>query len=288
MPTFSVAGLQLELPNADNLDVCEGEIRLAKARYPWIDMILLPELASFGTALRYAQPMPGPAERRYSALAKELGIWLLPGSLYERRRGKVLNCAPVIAPDGRVIGRHRKMFPWTPYERGVTPGREFVVFDVPRIGRFGVSTCYDGWFPEVSRSLAWMGAEVILHPTLTGSIDRDVELAIARTNAVSNQCYFLDLNSAGRLGVGRSIFCGPGGEVLHQAADGREVIAVELDLEYLRRCRRTGWNGLSQPLKNFRDSLVKFPCYGATVRRSPALSRLGPVRSPTPARKKSR
>jgi deaminated glutathione amidase len=288
VPTFTVAGLQLELPNTDNVDLCLREIRIAKARYPWLDMILLPELASLGTALDRAQPLPGAAERRYAALARELGIWLLPGSLYERSRGKTFNTVPVIDPSGKVIARYRKMFPWTPYERGVTPGTEFVVFDVPGIGRFGVSTCYDGWFPEISRSLAWLGAEVILHPTLTGSIDRDVELAIARTNAVSNQCYFLDLNCAGPLGVGRSIFCGPGGEVLHQAESGREIIAVELDLEHVRRCRRSGWNGLGQPLKSFRDSQLRFPCYRVTARPSPALKRLGPIRSPTPGVRKFR
>ena len=287
MPTFTVAGLQLELPNADNVDLCLHEIRLAKVRYPWLDMILLPELASLGTALDRAQLLPGPAERRYATLARELGIWLLPGSVYERSRGKIFNTVPVIDPSGKVIARYRKMFPWTPYERGVTPGTKFVVFDVPGIGRFGVSTCYDGWFPEISRSLAWLGAEVILHPTLTGSIDRDVELAIARTNAVSNQCYFLDLNCAAPLGVGRSIFCGPGGEVLHQAESGREIIAVELDLEHVRRCRRSGWNGLGQPLKSFRDSQLRFPCYRVTARPSPALARLGPIRSPTSAVRKS-
>ena len=67
-----------------------------------------------------------------------------------------------------------------PYEAGVTPGDRFAVFDVPRVGRFGVSVCYDGWFPQTSRSLAWLGAEVIVHPTLTSSIDRDGELALAR------------------------------------------------------------------------------------------------------------
>jgi deaminated glutathione amidase len=286
--TFTVAGLQLELPNADNVDLCLQEISSAKARYPWLDMILLPELASLGTALDRAQLLPGPAERRYATLARELGIWLLPGSLYERSRGKTFNTVPVIDPSGKVVARYRKMFPWTPYERGVTPGTEFVVFDVPSIGRFGVSTCYDGWFPEISRSLAWLGAEVILHPTLTGSIDRDVELAIARTNAVSNQCYFLDLNSAAPLGVGRSIFCGPGGEVLHQAESGREIIAIELDLEHVRRCRSSGWNGLGQPLKSFRDSQLRFPCYRVSSRTSPALERLGPIRSPTSAVRKSR
>jgi predicted amidohydrolase len=240
-------------------------------------MVVLPELASFGTLLSRAEVLPGPTERHYARLARELGIWLLPGSLYERQRGRVFNTVPVINPAGRVVARYRKMFPWCPYEQGVTPGRDFVVFDVPRVGRFGVSVCYDGWFLEVSRSLAWLGAEVILHPTLTSSIDRDFELAVARTNAGTNQCYFIDINVTGGLGTGRSIACGPGGEVIHQAGSGREIIALELDLDYVRRCRRNGWNGLGQPLKSFRDSTVRFPAYGASRGRSPALAGLGPL-----------
>jgi predicted amidohydrolase len=82
------------------------------------------------------------------------------------------------------------MYPFEPYEQGVTPGEEFCVFDIPEVGRFGVSICYDMWFPETTRTLAWMGAEVILHPTMTGTIDRDAELAIVRASAVTNQVYF--------------------------------------------------------------------------------------------------
>jgi predicted amidohydrolase len=48
-----------------------------------------------------------------------------------------------------------------------TPGGEFVVFDLPEVGRIGVSICYETWCPEVARHLSWMGAEVILQPTLT-------------------------------------------------------------------------------------------------------------------------
>jgi transcriptional regulator with PAS, ATPase and Fis domain len=53
------------------------------------------------------------------------------------------------------------------------------------------------WFPETTRTLAWMGAEVVIHPTMTNTIDRDLELAIARTNAAVNQCWFVDVNCAG-------------------------------------------------------------------------------------------
>src|SRR3546814_358154 len=170
------------------------------------------------------------------------------------------------------------MFPFAPYERGVAPGSEFVVFDVPGAGRFGVSICYDMWFPETTRSLASLGAEVILHPTLTNTIDRDAELAIARASAATNQCYFVDINVAGALGVGRSVICGPGGEVIHQAGSGREVIAFEVDFAHVRRCRERGWQGLGQPLKSFRDSTVAFPAYGAAAAPSDALCEFGASR----------
>ena len=83
----------------------------------------------------------------------------------------------------------------------VARGNRHTVFDIPDVGRFGVSICYDMWFPETTRTLAWMGAEVILHPSLTNTIDRDVEISIARASAATNQCYFVDLNCSGRLGL---------------------------------------------------------------------------------------
>jgi len=275
---FSVAGLQLELAGGDNVAELLGEIRAAKARYPWLDMVMLPELASFGTRTAQAVRLPGPVERRYCEVARDLGIWLLPGSLYERRGGRIYNTAPLIDPAGRVVARYRKLFPWTPYERGVTPGESFVVARASGGAHLGISICYDAWFPETTRSLAWLGAEAILHPTLTNSIDRDVEVAIARATAATQQCYYLDINLAGALGAGRSVVCGPGGEVIHQAGTAREVIAVQLDLDYVRRCRAAGWQGLGQPLKSFRDSTLKFPCYRPNRRAAPALARLGAVR----------
>ena len=95
------------------------------------------------------------------------------------------------------------------------------MFDVPDAGRFGVSICYDLWFPETARTLAAMGAEVILHPTLTGTIDRDVELAIVRATAAQNQCFVFGINGFGDCGNGRSIIVGPAGEVLYQGQSAR-------------------------------------------------------------------
>jgi predicted amidohydrolase len=250
-------------------------------RFPWVRMVLLGELCGFGANTSHAQCLPGGAEEFLRNVARESGLWLIPGSMYECDGDTVFNTTPVIDPQGAVVARYRKLFPFAPYERGVAPGSKFVVFDVPGAGRFGVSICYDMWFPETTRSLVAMGAEVILHPTLTNTIDRDTELAIARASAATNQVYFVDINVAGTLGVGRSVVCGPGGEVIHQAGSGREVIAFEADFDYLRRCRERGWQGLGQPLKSFRDSTVAFPAYGASAAPSTALDALGPLQLPT-------
>ncbi len=279
-PGFGIAGLQLAHAPGDNLERIAAEIRGVARRFPWVRMVLLGELGCYGASPDFAQCMPGDAEAFLRELARQHGLWLIPGSLYERRDGKVYNTTPVIDPDGNVIARYRKIYPFAPYERDVAPGNEFVIFDVPGAGRFGVSICYDMWFPETTRSLASLGAEVILHPTMTNTIDRDVEIAIARASAATNQCYFVDVNVAGDLGVGRSVVCGPGGEVIHQAGEGREVIAFEADFAYLRRCRERGWHGLGQPLKSFRDHPVVFPAYGAARAPSAAFDALGPLRLP--------
>jgi len=276
---FSIAGLQLALSYADNRDRIERDIAATIRRFPWVQMVVLPELASFGVALAAAEALPGPTEERYRALARRLGIWLVPGSLYEREGDRIFNTAVVIDPSGAVVGRYRKIYPFLPYESGVSHGTETLVFDVPEVGRFGVSICYDQWFPEVTRAMAWQGAEVILHPTLTATIDRAQELVLAQANAIVNQCYFVDINHAGALGNGRSIIVGPEGDVIHQAGEQNEVIPVTLDLERVRDTRTRGIKGLGQVLKSFRDTRVEFPCYGAAA-ESPSLRALGPLALP--------
>lgn len=282
MSTFAIAALQLDLDHRDNIDEIGDEVRGLKRRFPWVDMVMIGELAAFGPKLDKAEPLPGPAEARFADVARECGVWLVPGSLYERSGARVFNTTPVINPDGEVIARYRKMYPFLPYERDIAAGDQSVVFDVPGKGRIGLSICYDMWFPETTRTLAWMGAEVILHPVMTNTIDRDVELAMARSAAATNQCYVFDINVAGRLGYGRSIVCGPGGEVIHQAGVDREIIPVDVDFEYVRRVRERGWHGLGQVLKSYRDGAHVFPQY-ANGAASAALNRLGELEKPDAA-----
>ena len=277
MSSFSIAGLQVDWPREDNRDRLEKETARVVARFPWVQMAVFPELCSFGPDIRLAETMPGPTEDSYRALAKRHRIWLIPGSIYERAGEDVFNTAPVINPDGEVVARYRKMYPFLPYEVGVKSGAEFVTFDVPEVGCFGVSICYDGWVPETTRALVWKGAEVILHPTMTGTIDRRQELILAQANAIANQCYFVDVNAAGQLGNGRSIVVGPEGEVLHQSGEVGEQIPFTIDLNRVREVRRSGTLRLGQILKSFRDTPIEFSCYRGGYKDSPSMSALGPL-----------
>ena len=279
MRNIGIAGLQLDLDKGNNLDRLAAEVRMAKMRLPWLDLIVLSELAAFGPSLEFAEPEGGPAEKHFRNLAREVKTWLIPGSYFTKLGGEVFNTSIVINPDGEIVARYHKIFPWTPYENGVAGGRSFCTFDIPGVGRFGLCICYDIWFPEVARALAWEGAEVLINPSLTNTIDRDVELAIARGTAAQNQVFVFYVNGAGRQGFGRSMVCGPGGEVMHQAGSGREVFALELDLDVARHVRQRGWHGLGQPLKSFRDAELTFPQYVKGA-RSRALDSLGPLEMP--------
>jgi len=167
MSFLSIAGLQLELGVEDNLSVIEREIDLVKKRFPWIQMVVLPELCTYGANTGMAVQLPGEVENCFRQSAKKNNIWLIPGSIYERREDKVFNTAPVINPDGEVIARYAKQYPFLPYEKHVEHSDNFVVFEVPGVGKIGLIICYDIWFPEIIRQLTWMGAEAIIVPTLT-------------------------------------------------------------------------------------------------------------------------
>ena len=282
MAHLAVAGLQLDLTPGDNIARIADEVGATKRRLPWVELILVGELAAYGAATASAEAMPGPAEVRLAQIARDNGVWLVPGSIYEASGGRIYNTAPVINPAGHVVARYRKIYPFYPYEQGVSAGDEVCVFDIPRVGRVGLSICYDMWFPETTRAMACLGAEVILHPTMTNTIDRQTETAIARASAAQNQVWFVDINVAGDLGVGGSCVYGPGGEIVHEAGPGREIIALDLDLDHVRRVRDRGWHGLGQTLKSFRDGPAAFDPYLPGGRSTPSLLALGPLEMPRP------
>jgi len=281
MKPFGIAGIQMNLHHGNNVDAIEERINVLMSLYPWVEMVLVSELAAHGPLHNYAETMPGDTEQRFCAIAQKHNIWLVPGSFFELRNNAIYNTAPVINPQGEVIARHRKLFPFLPFEEGIEAGDEFVIFDVPNAGRFGLCICYDMWFPEVLRTLTSMGAEVILHPVLTGTNDRDIELNHARSSGALFQSYIIDINGLGVGGVGKSCLIDPAGRVIHQSGESEEFLVTELDFDLVRRQRETGLRGLGQPLKSFRDSKINFTVYNQTLNQNNYLNSLGAMQKPS-------
>ena len=228
MTPFGIAGVQMHVTVGSNLEAMRHRIDLVMHLYPWVQMIVFSELCVHGPLLPHAQPLPGESEDELCTAARRHGIWLVNGSMFERRDGHIHNTTSVIDPQGTVIGRYRKLYPFQPFEQGVTPGEAFLYWDVPGVGRFGVLNCYDIWFPENARTLAAHGVEVILHPVLTHTIDRDVDLCIARATAAMQQCYVFDINGLGAGGNGYSAVFDPHGRALYEGGGSEQFIPVEI------------------------------------------------------------
>jgi predicted amidohydrolase len=274
--TIGVAGIQMEI--LDGEDHQKKMARLVKktaAYFPWVELILFSELGVFGGDPKSAEAIPGPVTDRFCDLAAKYGKWLIPGSMYEKDGSDLYNTAVVISPSGEITAKYRKLFPWRPLETN-SRGKEFCVFEIHGCGRFGLAICYDQWFPEVARTLAWMGAEVILHPTMTTTSDRGLELVISQANAIFNQLYFLSVNGVRDGGNGKSIFVDPDGRVLQTAGETETILTEILDLDRVTRTREYGTIGLCQTLNELRDFPYEFPIYKEGIARGAVFKRISP------------
>ena len=282
MTPFAIAGVQMHVSALHpNVEAMRHRLDILMARFPWTQMVLFSELAPYGPLDKFAQAFPNDTIAQFQEDARRHRVWLIPGSMFEKRAdGLIYNTSVVINPDGEIVARYSKMFPFRPYEAGVAAGTEFCIFDVPEVGRFGLSICYDIWFPETTRHLTSQGVEVLLHPVLTGTTDRDAELAIARATAAQFQCYVFDVNGLAAGGVGRSMVVDPAATVLHQSAGQEDLFPIEVDLDMVRRQRETGMRGLGQVLKSFRDRSAEFPVYDRTSGADGYLHTLGPLEIP--------
>ncbi|MEV6605193.1 carbon-nitrogen hydrolase family protein [Kutzneria sp. NPDC051319] len=252
------------------LDTFADELAAVLADHPGTRLVMYPELHLCGAEnpRDTAEPLSGPRTRRLAEMAGDLGIWLVPGTVCERGpSGEVFNTALAFSPGGSLVASYRKIFPWRPYEP-YDPGDRFVVFDIPDAGRVGFSICYDAWFPELTRHLAWMGADVVLNPVQTTTPDRAQELVLARANAIVNQVFVVSLNVAGPFGVGSSVVVGPEGQVLAETAGADPaVLAVTLDVEEVARVRQRGTAGVNRMWDQFRDgdAPIELPLYQGRI-----------------------
>ena len=269
----------------------ERHVRTLAAVFPNLDLYVFPEvyltaLGSWdhgypvGYVERVAETIPGPLSERISELARSVGKWVVPGSIYERADGHIYNTAMAFDPDGELVATYRKIMPWMPYEN-TTPGDSLTVFEIPGIGKVGLLICFDAWVPKISRNLAWMGAELILQPTYTRTNDRELELVLTRANAITNQVYVVSPNYGGLFGTGRSIVVDPEGQVLATGGSGEEYLTQMLDLGRVETVREHGTYGMIRMWQQLRDAPPPdLPAYREGFAAGAIMRGLGPLTVP--------
>lgn len=196
----------------------------------------------------------GDAARMFQGLAKELGIYLLGGSITEKLPGesRPANTSFLWNPQGERIARYRKLHMFDVDIAGgpacresdeIQPGGGIVVARTA-LADFGLSICYDLRFGEMFRLMARAGAQVML---LAANFTRETGRAhwesLLRARAIENTCYVAACGQVGQKekfrAHGNSMVVDPWGRVIAQAGDdGTEVITADVDLSYLRQVRR--------------------------------------------------
>lgn len=258
----------------------EQRVRSARSLFDGVQLVLAPELylmalpglldESDGAMQERAVEIPGALTERLGALARETGVWLVPGSVWERTDEGIYNTVAVFSPQGELVTSYRKCFPWQPYETS-RPGHSVVSFDIEGIGKVGLAICHDGAFPEVFRQLAWDGAEAILQVVLTGTSDRTAEIVVARANAIVNQVHIVNVNAASPVGNGRSVVIDPEGTVRYEAGSGDEVLTTVLDFDAVRLVRERGAFGINRLWEQLdrHGAELELPMYGGRYRPRP-------------------
>lgn len=261
--TLTLAVTQMTCGWDRDANIAQAETLVRDAAAQGATLVLLQEL--FETPyfcseqnpdhLDLAQPFEGnPLIAHFAALAGELGV-VLPISFFERTERQFFNSMALADADGAILGIYRKThipdgpgynekFYFTPGDTG------FRVWDTA-VGKIGVGICWDQWFPEAARSMAVMGADVLLYPTAIGSEPQDKSLnskahwqRTMQGHAAANMAVVAASNRVGVEQVGHEMTFYGGSFIADETGDKvvemKEETGISLasfDLDVIRKSR---------------------------------------------------
>ena len=272
MRNIKVAAIQIQMSRVVEENIAKADKFVREAAKNGAQVILLPELFErqyFCQERRYdyyeyaTTVEENPAVIHFTKVAAELGI-VMPISFYEKDGNRIFNTIAMLDADGTVMGIYRKThipddhyyqekFYFTPGDTG------FKVWDT-KFGKIGVGICWDQWFPETARSMAILGAEMLLYPTAIGSepilnVDSSGHWRrVMQGHAAAN---LMPVIAANRIGVeevkpseenggqksslsfyGSSFIADASGEIIVDGSrDKEEILYAEFDLEAIGKDR---------------------------------------------------
>ena len=253
---MKLALLQLSVSRDKSENIHRACDKIRQAAKEGVDVAVLGEMFCCpyeNSAFRpYGEEKGGETQAALSALAKELGIYIVGGSFPELDGGKVYNTSCVYDREGREIAHHRKMHLFDIAVEGgqyfkesdtLSAGNTITTFET-EFGTMGLAICFDMRFEELCRCMALRGAKVMFAPSAfnmtTGPAHWEL---LFRQRAVDNQCFTVAVSPArdengSYVAYGNSLAVDPWGTVLSRCGGEACVQIVELDLSKIDSVRR--------------------------------------------------
>ncbi|XP_069693909.1 deaminated glutathione amidase-like isoform X2 [Periplaneta americana] len=243
----------------DNIQVCSKLIKAAKDKN--CEMVFLPEACDYigeskEETLAMSESLDEYLLKTFCNLAKENEIWLSLGGIHVRVGGeKLQNTHIIIDATGNIVAKYEKshLFDVNLPEQGirlmesdyVLPGQTIVPPVETPVGKVGLSICYDMRFPELSLTLAGMGAEILTFPSaftyVTGAAHWET---ILRTRAIESQSYVVAAAQTGshnkkRISWGHAMIVDPWGTVIAHCSEDMNIATAEINLSYVQMLRES-------------------------------------------------
>lgn len=250
------AVLQLKVSDIKDENLKKADEMIRNAAANGADIIILPEIFNcpydINLFKNYSEVYPGPTTKLLSSLSKELGIYLIGGSICESENNLYYNTSYSFDKKGNLIGKHRKIHLFDIDIKNkiefkesdvLSCGNKITVFDT-EFCKIGVLICFDMRFPELIREMTLAGAKIIVSPAsfniVTGPAHWEV---IARTRAIDNQIFFIAAspardNNSSYVSYGHSLIINPWGEIIAEADENECILYGDIDLDLIEKIRK--------------------------------------------------
>ncbi len=187
-----------------------------------VDLIVFPELVTSGYELgvrftEVAQRIPGPSINLMAQRAAEFGVYIAFGLVTkEKVESVIFNTAVLVGPDGELVGAYNKVHLRGEERMAFREGYRFPVLET-EIGNIGLMLGWDLAFPEVARSLALDGADIVCALSNWETAYMDEYRTYVKSRALENAMFVASSNRVGEDVTlsfgGESMIVGPRGEV---------------------------------------------------------------------------
>jgi predicted amidohydrolase len=226
---------------------------ISKAAQNKATLVAFPEFMMFYTdssqtpkqLANLAEKINGNFVNTIAKTAKQYRIQVI-GSFYEKsnKKDRVYDTSFVIDKTGKVISTYRKIHLYDALgfreSDKMTSGSKITKPVKTSIGKVGMMICYDLRFPEMSRSLASSGSEVLVAPSawVKGDMKEEHWITINKTRAIENGCYVIAPDQVGNIYCGRSVVVDPYGKILLDMKKKQGIGYVNIELKKIKQIRK--------------------------------------------------